>query len=352
MATFSLNGIALRAIAAAVPTHRESNLDFDLLSEADRTFLIKTTGVKEKRKSPAGMTCSDLCFQAAEAIFANGQVKRDEIGLLILVSQSNDYYLPATAAILQHRLGLPESTMAFDVGLGCSGYIYGLTIAASLMKTCGISKALLLAGDNSSTTCSPEDKSTYPLFGDAGTATLLESTAAASPWLGNLFTDGSGAEAIMVPHGMGRHPPTEQSFKRQNIAPGIRRAPLHLSLKGEEIFAFSIKQVPSSIKKLLAEFDEDIDSLDYLVMHQANKLMNETIRKKLKLPEDKVPYSLDEFGNTSSASIPLTIVTRLAGQLQNPARLMLSGFGVGLSWGNLLLQTQAIQCLPLIEVDA
>ena len=351
MASFSFDNVVLRSIAAAVPAQRESNLDFDLVPEAERAFLIKTTGVREKRKSPGGQTCSDLCLHAANALFDAGHVQRDEIGLLIFVSQSSDYYLPATAAGLQHRLGLPHSTLAFDVGLGCSGYIYGLTIAASLMRTCGIGKALLLAGDTSSTTCSPEDKSTYPLFGDAGTATLLESTQTAVPWIGNLFTDGSGAEAIMISHGMSRNPPDEHSFKRQEIAPGIRRAPLHLSLKGEEIFAFSIKQVPASIKALLADFDQGIDSLDHFIMHQANRLMNETIRKKLKIPENKTPYSLDEFGNTSSASIPLTMVTRLAEQLRHPARLLLSGFGVGLSWGNLVMESQSVHCLPLIEVD-
>src|SRR5690606_31865151 len=133
-------------------------------------------------------------------------------------------------------------------------------------------------------------------------------------------------------------------FKRQEVAPGIRRAPLQLSLKGEEIFAFSIKQVPSSIKALLTHFDQSIEDLDHFIMHQANRLMNETIRKKLKVPESKTPYSLDEFGNTSSASIPLTMVTRLARQLRHPGRLLLSGFGVGLSWGNLLIETPSIHC--------
>jgi|SRR5699024_197514 len=352
MATFFTDNIRLHTIAAAVPTQAVSNYDYPLLSEQEKAFLIKTTGIEEKRLAPDAMTSSDLCFKAAEEILNTGQAAREDIGLLIFVSQSNDYFLPATAALLQERLRLPKSTLAFDVGLGCSGYIYGLSIAASLMQTCGIKKALLLAGDISSTTCSKEDKSTYPLFGDAGTATLLTRTEHKQNWYGNFYTDGSGADAIIITDGMSRNHPTPESFQMQDIAPGIRRASMHLALKGDAIFAFSIKEIPSSIEELLKQNNKTIDEIDYFVMHQANKLMNETIRKKLKLSAEKVPYSLEKFGNTSSASIPLTMVTHLSKQLQTPTNLLLSGFGVGLSWGNLLIESEKIHCLPLIEVDS
>lgn len=351
MANFFTNNIGIHSIAAAVPKQAVSNYDYSTLSEQERAFLIKTTGIEQKRLAPDTLTSSDLCFKAAEAIFNTGKAKRDEIELLIFVSQSNDYFLPATAAVLQHRLELPKTTMAFDVGLGCSGYIYGLTIASSLMQTCGFKKALVLAGDVSSTTCSIEDKSTYPLFGDAGTASLLTHTNDEQSWYGNLHTDGSGAEAIIISDGMSRNRPTPMSFELQDVAPGIRRAPMQLALKGDQIFAFSIKEVPSSIQTLLKQHNKNIEEIDYFVMHQANKLMNETIRKKLKITPEKTPYSLNEFGNTSSASIPLTMVTRLAGQLETPSKLLLSGFGVGLSWGNLFIENGKIHCLPLIEVE-
>jgi 3-oxoacyl-[acyl-carrier-protein] synthase-3 len=216
------------------------------------------------------------------------------------------------------------------------------------MIASGTTKALLLAGDTSSVTCSPEDKSTYPLFGDAGTATLLTRSESAI-WHVNAFTDGSGGEAIIVPDGQSRNRFTDASFQLEQIAPGIRRHRLNLALKGDEVFAFSIKRVPESMRSLIQFAQKNLTDIDYLVMHQANLLMNDTIRKLLHVSEEKVPYSLDEFGNTSSASIPLTLVTRLAEQLKHPRTLLLSGFGVGLSWGNILMQTSSIHCLPLIE---
>jgi 3-oxoacyl-[acyl-carrier-protein] synthase-3 len=349
MAIFSTTGVSIHSIAAAVPGCVVSNLNYELITPAERQFLIKTIGVRERRLAPDSITTSDLCFAAAKELLGINHIDTKEIGLLVFVSQSNDYYLPATAATLQQRLALEKHTMAFDVGLGCSGYVYGLTLANSLMQTCGIKKALLLAGDVSTTTCSPEDKSTYPLFGDAGTATLLEQNSSPMPWYGNMMTDGSGADAIIIRDGMQRHKMSADSFKAKDAGEGIRRAPLHLALKGEEIFAFSIREVPQSINELLSYAGREVNHMDFFIMHQANLLINETIRKKLKVPSEKVPYSIDEFGNTSSASIPLTLVTRLADQLRTPQRLLLSGFGVGLSWGNLLIDSTSINCLPLIE---
>lgn len=350
MSLFSAAGVNIHSVAAAVPQQRVSNHDFNLITPEERNFLIKTTGVRERRVAPDGIATSDLCLASAKQLLAESHVDPADIGLLIFVSQSNDYILPATAAILQHRLGLGKNTIAFDVGLGCSGYVYGLTIASSLIQTLNIKKALLLAGDISTTTCSREDKSTYPLFGDAGTATLLESPSVPTLWHGNMMTDGSGYDAIMIRDGMQRNKINKDSFKTVNISQGISRTPMHLALKGEEIFAFSIRDIPLSVKALMGKAKQDIENIDYFIMHQANKLMNETIRKKLRVPSEKVPYSIDEFGNTSSASIPLTMVTRLADQLRSPQRLLLSGFGVGLSWGNLLIDSTSINCLPLIEV--
>lgn len=351
MAIFSIDHVAIRSIAAAVPRDKESNQDYTWISEQERALLIKTTGIKERRIAPIGLTTSDLCFAAAEKIISTCKINKDDIGLLVFVSQSSDYCLPATAALLQQRLGLSTGTIAFDIGLGCSGYVYGLAIASSLMNSCHIKKALLLSGDISSATTAPEDKSTRPLFGDAGSATLLEHTASASPWHFNLMTDGRGADAIMIPDGGQRNRIAPSSFSIETISEGIKRHRLNLILNGPEIFAFSTKEVPLSVKNLVQSSGYDLNKIDYFVMHQANKLMNETIRKKLLIPEEKAPYSLDEYGNTSSASIPLTMVTRLRDSLQEkPLNLLLSGFGVGLSWGNLLLTTKNVVCPPLLEI--
>lgn len=337
MAFFSIQDIAVKGIAAAVPSNMVSNWDYDLLTESEKKLLIKTTGVEQRRMVLPGMTTSDLCFEAAEKLLKELNWKKEEIDILIFVSQSTDYYLPATSIILQHRLGLPKSCMAFDIGLGCSGYVYGLSVITGMMKATGLKKGLLMVGDVSTITCSKDDKSTYPLFGDAGTVTALQFDENAEPISFDLNSDGSGKDAIIIPHGGIRNLASPESFVKEEIAPGIVRSKMELALNGLDVFNFSIKEVPNSLKEFLEKTETTPESYDYFVMHQANKLMNETIRKKMKFPPEKIPYSISKYGNTSSASIPLTIVSELSETLKNSnKKLLLAGFGVGLSWGSTL----------------
>ena len=221
MAFFSVDNISIKGIAAAVPSQMESNWDYELLTEKEKRLLVKTTGVEEKRRAPLGMTTSDLCFEAAQKLLSDLHWDPKDIEVLIFVSQSSDYYLPATAIILQDRLGLPKSCMAFDIGLGCSGYVYGLSVISSIMSTAGLSKALLMAGDVSSATCSREDKSTYPLFGDAGTVTALELDTSAKTMTFSLHSDGSGHKAIIIPHGGIRNRASKESFDKREIDKGV-----------------------------------------------------------------------------------------------------------------------------------
>ncbi|HLW31899.1 MAG TPA: ketoacyl-ACP synthase III [Aequorivita sp.] len=351
MAFFSIQDIAVKGIAAAIPSHIESNWDYSLLTKSEKKLLIKTTGVEERRMAQKGMATSDLCFTAAEKLLDELDWKREEIDILIFVSQSTDYYLPATSIILQDRLGLPKSCMAFDIGLGCSGYVYGLSVMTGMLKATGLKKGLLMVGDVSTITCSKKDKSTYPLFGDAGTVTAVQFEQDAPPIAFHLNSDGSGKDAIIIPHGGIRNLASPESFVKEEIAPGIIRSKMELSLNGLDVFNFSIKEVPNSLKEFLEKIDKTPDNYDYFVMHQANKLMNETIRKKMKFPVENVPYSISKFGNTSSASIPLTIVSELAKSLENSEKqLLLAGFGVGLSWGAVSLSLKNIVCPEIIEL--
>jgi 3-oxoacyl-[acyl-carrier-protein] synthase-3 len=351
MAFFSVNNIAIKGIAAAVPAQVESNWDYELLTESEKKLLVKTTGVIERRKAPLGTTTSDLCFKAAQKLLLELKWDLHEVEALIFVSQSSDYYLPATAIILQDRLGLPKSCMAFDIGLGCSGYVYGLSVLSSIMSTAGIKKGLLMAGDVSTATCSREDKSTYPLFGDAGTVTALQVDAAAEPMKFNLYSDGSGYEAIIIPHGGVRNRASKESFDKKEIAKGIIRADFNLALNGLDVFNFSIKEVPKAIKEFAEKTQHNNEAYDYFLMHQANKLMNETIRKKTKFQPEKVPYSISKYGNTSSASIPLTIVSELNGQVRKEkVSVLMAGFGVGLSWGISSITLNKIVCPDVIEL--
>lgn len=351
MAFFSIQDIAVKGIAAAVPSNMVSNWDYDLLTESEKKLLIKTTGVEQRRMVVPGMTTSDLCFEAAEKLLKELNWKKEEIDILIFVSQSTDYYLPATSIILQHRLGLPKSCMAFDIGLGCSGYVYGLSVISGMMKATGLKKGLLMVGDVSTITCSKDDKSTYPLFGDAGTVTALQFDENAEPISFDLNSDGSGKDAIIIPHGGIRNLASPESFVKEEIAPGIVRSKMELALNGLDVFNFSIKEVPNSLKEFLEKTETTPESYDYFVMHQANKLMNETIRKKMKFPPEKIPYSISKYGNTSSASIPLTIVSELSEALKNSnKKLLLAGFGVGLSWGSVSLNLNNVILPEIIEL--
>jgi len=350
MAFFSINNIQVSGIAAAVPKNKVSNWDYDLLSDSEKKLLIKTTGVETKRIVNKGNTTSDLCYEAAEKIIKELAWKKEEIQVVIFLSQSRDYYLPATSIILQDRLGLSKSCMAFDIGLGCSGYVYGLSVISSIMSATGLSKGLLMVGDISSLTCSKEDKSTYPLFGDAGTATALEINAGTQMDF-SLNSDGAGFETIIIPAGGVRNVVNEKSFEVKEVEKGIKRNALNLALNGLDVFSFSVKEVPKSIYAFYEKFEYSNIDFDYFLMHQANKLMNETIRKKIKFDEEKTPYSLKEYGNTSSASIPLTIVTQLQNQVKTKSlNLLMAGFGVGLSWGVSSLPLNKIICPDLIEV--
>lgn len=351
MAFFSIQNIALKGIAAAVPSQEESNWDYDLLTESEKKLLIKTTGVEKRRRAPKGMATSDLCFAAAEKLLEELKWDKDEVDALIFVSQSSDYYLPATAIILQDRLGLPKSCLAFDIGLGCSGYVYGLSVLGSILSASGLKKALLMAGDVSTATCSVEDKSTYPLFGDAGTVTAIQFDDTAAPITFSLNSDGSGYKAIIILDGGVRNLASPESFELKEIGKGIKRAGLNLALNGLDVFNFSVTEIPASIKEFLQKTEKQPEDFDYFVMHQANKLMNETIRKKTAFPVEKVPYSISKYGNTSSASIPLTIVSELKDKIADgETEFLLAGFGVGLSWGIASLKVKDIVCPNVIEL--
>jgi 3-oxoacyl-[acyl-carrier-protein] synthase-3 len=242
--------------------------------------------------------------------------------------------------------------MAFDMNLGCSGYLYGLSVMGSLMSQSGINKTLLLAGDLSNVTSSYRDKSTYPLFGDAGTATALEFDQASVPMTFNLQTDGSGYQAIMIQDGGVRNWVSKKSFTYRKYGEGIYRNNLQIALNGIEVFNFSLREVVPNIKATLEYAGKSLNDFDYLVFHQANRLINETIRKMLKVEKEKVPYSIHKFGNTSSASVPLTIVSELQNEIQHKhVKFLLSAFGIGLSWGTVLLETEGVVCPGVITVS-
>lgn len=351
MALLTVENISIKGIAGAVPKTVLSNRDYTQISEQERKLLIKTTGVEQRRiTAKSGITTTDLCKAAAEKILEQTRTSKEDIEILIFVSQTPDYFLPASSITLQNRIGLPKTCMAFDINLGCSGFVYGLSVISSLMSTGKFKKGLLLCGDISSAGPPEEDKSVFPLFGDAGTATLLEYDTSADKMNFSLQSDGSGYEAIIVREGGMRKPFTVDSFTLVEKEKGISRASRNLELNGMAVYDFSVSEVPKNITAFFQNTTTTPDSYDYFVMHQANLLMNETIRKKLKFPPEKVPYTLPIYGNTSSASIPLTITSQLKDKVAGTTRFLASGFGVGLSWATVSFQTKGLVCPEIIEL--
>ena len=351
MAFLEFNGIKIAGLSAAVPSSIEECVNIYKKMGGYEHFL-STTGIERHRKSDSSTCSSDLCAVAAEKLISDLQWNKQEIEALIFVSQTPDYVLPATSVLLQERLGLPESCYTLDISLGCSGWVYALSVLASLMAGGGIRKGLLLAGDTILKLCSEADKSTYPLFGDAGTATALEYHAEqGSPLRFCMNSDGSGYEAIIIRDSGYRHPVSHRSFEEIQSGEGVVRNRLNLEMDGMSVFSFGISKAPQVVNALTEHFGLMKDEIDYYVFHQANLFMNEKIRKKLKLPSEKVPYSLRDFANTSCASIPLTMVTQLAPQLSGKhLRFIACGFGVGLSWGAVSFETEHIICSDLIEL--
>lgn len=352
MAYLHFKNVKISGVSACVPTKVEENLAIKNIDLPDLEKLIKTTGI-ERRHVVNLQTCtSDLCYEAAKKLIAELGWEKEEIEGLVFVTQSPDYILPATSPILQDRLGLSSECFTLDIALGCSGYVHGISTLAGYMQSGMVKKALLLVGDTSSLTCSIHDKSTYPLFGDCGTATALTYAKGDEGIKFHLSSDGKGYQSIIIPDGGYRNHFSDNSLKINQIGDGISRNNLNLSLDGMDVFSFGISKAPETVNKLLEKFELQKEKIDFFFFHQANMMMNERIRKKLAIPEDKVPYSLKNFGNTSSASIPLTMVTESSIALKNGENnLIACGFGVGLSWGSLYCKTSNLILPDLIYYE-
>ena len=349
MAFLEFKNVRIAGIAAGVPENVFSNYTLkqgvDISVDYTPEAYVETTGVKERRCSET-LTTSDLSFAAAEKLIAELGWDKSEIQALIFVSQYADYILPATACILQDRLGLPKECYAEDVSLGCSGWVYGLSNVASLVSSGAVKKALLLAGDAKRRSKMRRD----PLFGDAATATAIEYVEGAEGVQFHFGTDGSGYDAIIMPDGGSRNQVSPESFELKEYE-GKMMHSLQTRMKGMDVFSFGITTAPKSVKKLAEHFGFNYLDADYVIFHQANMKMNNQIVKKLKLDPERVPSCMYEFGNTSSASIPLTIVSQLKGKFEEkPTKFICCGFGVGLSWGTVSFETKNIIIPAVVEV--
>ena len=349
MARWNIKNVALRGVAGTVPDNKVDSHDFEFFTQEEADTFINTVGIQNRYVASEGVCASDLCYDAGVRLLEALGWERDSVDVLVFESVTGDYKTPPTAGILQDRLGLPTSTFVLDVPMGCCGCMYAMTVAGSLLSSGSVRRALLLVGDTATRMGSPYDKSRVPLFGDCGVALALEYDERVEDIVVEFNTLGAGYQALMTPHGGYRHPVTEESFKYEDFGNGIVRAPKDALINGMDVFAFAISRPPVSVKKLMEDYGIDKDrDVDYFLIHQANKLIVDRIVKKLKLPLEKVPYNLQEYGNLGGSSIPMLMVTNIAEDMRNrKLSLLLSSFGLGLTWGTMWLRTERVVVLSI-----
>lgn len=336
MSYLTINHVKMVGLSACVPPDIEENLSLSIFSdEKEAGKVIASTGIARKRIVRPGTIASDLSIPAINKLLNSLGWEKDTVDCLIFVSQTRDYIAPITSAILQGKLGLRNDCYCLDMPLGCSGWIYGLSSIASVLSHGDLKRGLLVCAETNSTNRSPKDKTVKPLFADAATVTALEFDENAAPMQFEFGVDGSGYKAVCTEFGGSRNPVTQESLEMKEVEPGIWRRGIDMVVNGMDVFSFAIKVPPRSLQNIIEHFSIDVNNVDYLWLHQSNHYIDDRIRKKMKIPEEKVPYCLEDYGNTTCASIPLTMVVCSAKELMNSRKENLAcGFGVGLAWGS------------------
>ena len=339
MSQLTINNVRIAGMSACVPATVEDNRTLPIYKdEADALKVIASTGIERHHKVDKGVTASDLTVKAVEGLLDKMGWEPQEVDCLAYVCTSRDYIAPQTACILQDRLKLRSDCCVFDLPFGCSGWVYGMSIVSSLMSHGTLKRAVLVAAETNTQNRNPRDTTVRPLFGDAATATALEFDPDHSRPMHFMYgVDGAGFDAVWAPYGGMRNPVTVESLEEKEVSPGVYRRGVDMVVNGMDVFGFAIKQPPRSIKELIATFAIDVETVDLLLLHQANKFIDEKIRKAIKIPADKTPYCLEEYGNVTSASIPLTMVSRCREQLSagDMKHCIACGFGVGLAWASM-----------------
>ena len=330
MAKWEIKNVNIAGVAMAVPEHTVKTAEIDLFTPEEADVFDKTVGIKSRHIAPDTMCASDMCQAAGEKLLEELGWEKESIDALIFESVTGDYRTPPTSCLLQDRMGLSEDCFCVDIPMGCCGCMYAITVAGNLLTTGQIKRALLLVGDTA----------------------LREYDETANDIIIDFHTFGKGAEALMTPHGGFRHPATPESFEYQDFGNGIVRAPYHTMINGMNVFSFAISRPPKSVEQFIEEYHIDRNSdIDYFLIHQANKMIVDRVIKKLKLPIEKCPYNLEEFGNLGGASIPSLMVTRIADKLRKePTTILGSSFGLGLSWGTMLLKTKPMVVSNIIRL--
>lgn len=352
MAILHFSGVGVSALSAAIPKNVINNYEYTGYFDAAQVKqVVDKVGIVERRFADDRTCSSDLCYAAAEKLISDNNIDREEIDLLVFISQTPDYRMPATSVILQDRLRLPKSTVAFDITLGCSAFIYGLSVVFSMMRAGGLRKALILDGETRSKVYSPKDRRTAFLFGDAGVAALVENSEKFADSFFSLNSDGSREDLIKIPGGGYRNPSSEGTIKEKVVDEyGNIRSDEQGYMKGADVFNFVISEIPKDIRRLMEYSKTGVSDIDYYILHQANKFINSYLAKKLKFDSAKIPSTIEKYGNTSSVSVPLTIVDQLRGKMDGERRLLLSAFGVGMTWASAIVPFHDLKISDIVEI--
>jgi len=351
MAFFSYKNIEIDGLASCVPkTVVEVDSFKKRFGKEDVEKFKLISGIKQFRKSVWEQTASDMGFVAAKKILSEKKIATSQIGAIVFASHSFDYRRPATACVLHKRLELASDCVAFDLNLGCSAFVYGMLIVCSLMTNSNMEYALLVVGETNSKNISPDDKALVMLMGDGGGAVLLKKNPESGDIKGSLKTDGEGYKSVIIPAGGYRN--LYATKKKFIFADGNKRTLYNTFMNGVDVFNFTISDVPKTIKEFFDYTDTNTNDYDCFALHQANKYIQDLIIKRIKIPKNKAPLSLDRYGNTSSASIPITLCDKYGMfDKQEIIRTLMCGFGVGLSWGVLSADIKKSNVFPLTESD-
>lgn len=354
MAFSKIHNVAIRGISACAPAHIEENSDaLPVFKEGEAARVVAQSGIERKHTivPGSGVTISDLCAKAFEVLIGKLGWDRESIDILVLVSSSADYITPPTSNVLHGKLGLSENCLCFDIRQGCPGWVVGMSTVSAMVSTGNFKRAIVLCGDASTLMNSQFDKEMRPLFSDAGTATAIEYDTTASDMEFQHGCRGESYEAIITPAGGLKRPVDADALEYKTYGENIIRRAVDCQMDGMGVFSFGLSVAPKSLQSLLDEYSIKRDDVDYFLFHQANQYMNTKIMKKLKLDSAKVPFSLKDFGNTSCASIPLTLVYKCREDYESrPMNTVACAFGVGLAWGSFHFKTNGIVCPEIILI--
>jgi 3-oxoacyl-[acyl-carrier-protein] synthase-3 len=351
---FTFQRKRVSGLLAVVPANERSFLEemrnFNF-PESRSLKLKEVMGYDKHRIVEPGVCVSDLAVFGLEHLFQNAVLQRDEIDALILITQSPDYFMPATSNVIQGRLGLKHDMLCLDISQGCAGFVIGLMQAFLLLEQESVKKVVLINADVLSRKTSARDRNSYPLVGDAASITILERDREDSVVHANLRMDGSRNDALIIPAGGFRTPSTPVTAVLEDVGDNNLRAKDHLKMDGSAVFNFVQVDVPPLIENLLARASVSMESVDYFLFHQPNRFMLQKLADKMKVPYAKMPSNIVEhFGNSSGVTIPLAIAFNLADRLKHESyHVCLAGFGVGLTWCSMLMRLGKLNFCELIN---